>query len=387
MDRFGESARTMLVRAMKVAQELGDEQVRQDHLLLVASDEALQKVSMRTHREQLMRERERLEQLPRQRSPVTSTPDFAPSVCNLFVVALQFASNLGSDRIEEEHLLCAFDTNRLFRGAAPDRMPGPPTLADILTADVLAALGTVGVDVQMLASRAREIALPMFDPGFWKTEAGLKLFEVSARTHTHPQSARFCILLGILEAGTAGADLLSEAGVRREALYGYLNRLEGLSDAAQCMVESTLRDTDVDSAVNYPLTRAARWAIAHAWQLSGRRVVDDELLLTALLHADALVCPGGGARRILVSLGVHAEVCSAQRSVVSISEAGRNRVPVIGQLAQRALDLAHEAVSPAPVSTESLLLGLASLGEGRAFELLQSHGVTPVRIRETMREL
>jgi ATP-dependent Clp protease ATP-binding subunit ClpC len=111
--------------------------------------------------------------------------------------------------------------------------------------------------------------------------------------------------------------------------------------------------------------------------------IGTEHLVLGLLREEA-----GLAARVLESLGVTLEAARAQ--VRSIDGEGDSEARVTGQIpftpqAKEALELAlREALSLGHqyIGTEHVLLGLVRLSQGVGVEILESHGATPVVVRD-----
>jgi ATP-dependent Clp protease ATP-binding subunit ClpC len=111
--------------------------------------------------------------------------------------------------------------------------------------------------------------------------------------------------------------------------------------------------------------------------------IGTEHLVLGLLREEA-----GLAARVLESLGVTLEAARAE--VRSIVGEGDSEARVTGQIpftpqAKEALELAlREALSLGHqyIGTEHVLLGLVRLGQGVGVEILESHGATPVVVRD-----
>lgn len=309
MDHFSRSARDLVRRAIQIAQAQGSPKVELDHLLLVAGQDAIDRVAMPYFRERIQQAKQRVVETPVPPSASRSDPEFSSRLLETFVAALGFSQGQGCEAIEEEHILYCLDASQV---AFQQQLRGRP------------------------------------------------------------------------EDDHEGCDAV-EPGGKPERLSQESAIIP--FDKRQ-ILEHCLSDVDLEDIVPYPLSRAAQYTIARAWMRSSRQTLLVEHLFVSVLHADAVVESQGGARAVMMKMGVYAALLEQPGMMVleGSLDSGR-RKPVLSDLARRALDLAHVSATPDPVSTEHILLGLAGMGAGPVWNILQSLEVTPERIRAAMREL
>lgn len=343
MEHFGESARRLIVRALKLAQECGAELLMPDHLLVsVEGLEELQEFQMLA--------RSSLER----RGASPTPPAIGPDVLLMFEKAFQIACG----PIEEFHLLLSLPLWGL----------GSKVL---FHEETLGSLKSRGVDVQRLkqALDGRVLLEHLPGPEFWRSNAGKQIADLATG---HPDPSAYTILLSLVLRGGPLSETLIDCGLTEPKLIALL------SNFPESSVESLLASADLGPA-GEGLTRAARVALIVGWNCAKRQILGGQNLLDGVLCADILCQPGQGATRILRKLKVLGFAHAATREMVEGYASDRRELAVSAQVFG-ALEAAREIAGTAPVGTEHLLYGLSKVG----LEELRVLLVTPGWIQQNL---
>ncbi len=345
MQYFGESARELVGRALRVGQQYGAAELLPEHFLAAADAHWLRRIGFGGFQVRLIRS-----------SPTGQLPKFGSRVLGLFERAYTVAEGL----VEELHLLVSLNLQEVpLQGDVP-------RLGELFTEDVLATLRARGVRVHQLLGTMGDVGLTSIlpEPIFWWTAGGRRILDLVSAISC---PAAFSILLMLMLRTGPYQENLVRCGLTEPML------IQILTHFSEDCVDDLLASIDLDEP---RLSRAGRLAFAIAWNCADRKVLGLQNLLDGLLCADMLCQPGEGATGILHKLKVVGFAHAATHQMIHRLDP-EPREPVFAPEVRQALQAAQGVSGSGPISTEHLLYGLSSAGMGELLSLR----VTPERIQ------
>jgi len=345
MQYFGESARGLVGRALRLAQEYGAAELLPEHLLAAGDAQRLERIGFGGFHVRLIRA-----------GPTRQLPEFGSRVLSLFEQAYTVAEGL----VEELHLLVSLNWQEI------PLVGDVPRLGELFTEDVLATLRARGVRVHQLLAAMGDVGLPSIlpEPIFWWTPGGRRVLDLISAI-TCP--AACSILLTLMLRTGPHQETLVRCGLTEPML------IQILTHFSQDCVDDLLASIDLDEP---DLSRVGQLAFAIAWNCAERKVLGMQNLLDGLLCADMLCQPGEGATRILHNLKVVGFAHAATHQVIHRLDQEPREVALAPEV-RRALEAAREVAAGGPISTEHLLYGLSRAGMSE----LRTLSITPERIQ------
>jgi hypothetical protein len=262
-----------------------------------------------------------------------------------------------------------------------------PTLADFLDPLLLASLAELGVDVL----RLREVAAGVEIERSTLTQVGYIFSHLSSYDSEQECASGILLLMSfhdsLLETRGEAATTLKQAGVHHLMLTELLYELPTAQIKASQIVKVMLKPDSplVAELVGFGQEAQRALKLAEFLASSSRDSSVETYHLLGALLLSAVVTPFQGALNVLRRLGVLGALTARGRRYVKSVGGGAELIPPPSQQLRSVLEKAWaEAMDAADVGSEHILLGLASVEEGEAFEQLRAEGVTADRIRSVL---
>lgn len=355
-DYFTQDARSLIARALVLAQQCGSDQVLPDHLLIGGSPLALQKTG-------LSKFKERVESLLAGKAAVSQCPEFSTEVLQVFERA--FLCSRG--QVDEFHLLLSIELKTLNCG---DEDVG---FVSLFSPQLVQVLEDRGVRVKRLVERLGGLdLLTTFDADYFQTEAGRQILDLLPGLQ-QAHLFHLPLLLMMLSRPGPVSRIMSDCGMSEPIL------IELMTDLSRERVDELLNSFDLEivpelEEIDERLGRAARLALGIGWNCAGRGILQPQNLLDGLLCADMLCHPGRGATQVLHKLGVLGFAHAATRKMVLEFDVSIRALRLSPESARALVE--SGAVCKGVISTEHLLYGLSKCNLAE----MNSNGITPDKI-------